>query len=530
MDKKTLTRRTIWLWHVVSYLLLMAAGVLVYHYSGSPYFQEALRWNGEALPPGAETMARILKLLQFAGAALVILLIGSFIGLAAVSRDREPHGVESWYTETHILGAVTSLMLLYLGFSEIRYGYLIREDLDVIAGAVLFTFAWLMLVRFLMCITLSILRGTFRSQMLLWQGIQAVADGLRNTNDKMKSGVRVVMLFWYQLANILFVSGAAAAFIWHRYIIMHVMLIILIAINIRYLIWTAERGRQHKEIFEQVNRMARGNLGTKIDSSGMSGDMKRMAEMINTLDDSLDLAVRERTRSERMRTDMIANVSHDLRTPLTSIISYVDLIRRENVPNPKVNEYLNVLEEKSMRLKSMAEALMEASRAVSGNLKLDMVEIDMVQMIHQVYGEFQDQMEERALTPVLSLVDPPALIRADGKILFRVLDNLFTNVIKYAKPGTQVLIELAETSHSLIFTMKNVSRTNLSLTADELTERFVRGDDSRSTEGSGLGLSIAKSMTERLGGRLDIFPDEELFRVRLVFPLAAPNIPISARG
>ena len=284
------------------------------------------------------------------------------------------------------------------------------------------------------------------------------------------------------------------------------------------------------QILEQVSRMAEGNLGTKIDTSEMSDDVKRMAEMVNTLDDSLDLAVRERTRSERMRTEMIANVSHDLRTPLTSIINYVDLIRRENVPNPRVNEYLNVLEEKSMRLKSMAEALMEASRAVSGNLKLDIVEIDMVQMIHQVYGEFQDQMEERQLTPVLSLVDPPAMIRADGKMLWRVLDNLFTNVLKYAKPGTQVLIELAETAHSLIFTMKNVSRTKLSLTADELTERFVRGDDSRSTEGSGLGLSIAKSMTEHLGGRLDVFPDEELFRVRLVFPLAAPNVPGTGRS
>ena len=529
MDR-LLTRKMIWVWHAVSFFLLMGAGGLVYHYSGSPYFQEAVSMGRHASSVEAAELVKILHMLQFAGLALFLLLAGSFMGLAAACREQAPKGIESWYTETHILGAATSFMLLSLGFNEIRYGYLIHEDLDVIAGAVLFSSAWFIFVRFLLCITLNILRGSFSSQMLVRQGIQAVLDGLRHTNDKTKSGVRVVMLFWYQVSNILFVSGAAAAFIFRRYTAAVILVLILLIINFRYLIWTAKRGRQNKQILEQVSRMAEGHLGTKIDTSEMDGDVRRMAEMVNTLDDSLDLAVRERTRSERMRTEMIANVSHDLRTPLTSIINYVDLIRRENVPNPRVNEYLNVLEEKSMRLKSMAEALMEASRAVSGNLKLDIVEIDMVQMIHQVYGEFQDQMEERQLTPVLSLVDPPAMIRADGKILWRVLDNLFTNVLKYAKPGTQVLIELAETAHSLIFTMKNVSRTNLSLTADELTERFVRGDDSRSTEGSGLGLSIAKSMTEHLGGRLDVFPDEELFRVRLVFPLAAPNVPGTGRS
>lgn len=298
---------------------------------------------------------------------------------------------------------------------------------------------------------------------------------------------------------------------------------VLLGGNIFYLMYQFRLRRQYETVFDRVEALAGGDVGKKLDTGQMYTEVKTIALTVNALDESLEKAVRERTRDERRKTEMIANVSHDLRTPLTSIVNYVELIKREHIENPRVQEYLRVLTDKVQLLVTLTEELIDASRASSGNMKINWERIDMVQIVRQVYGEFQEQMEEKGLTAVIRLVDPPAVILADGQILWRVLDNLFGNLLKYAKTGTRVSIELQETAHSLIYTMKNVSANPIVFTSEELMERFTRGDLSRSTPGSGLGLSIAKSMTEQLHGKFIVISDEEMFRVRLVFPRAEEN-------
>ena len=233
----------------------------------------------------------------------------------------------------------------------------------------------------------------------------------------------------------------------------------------------------------------------------------------------LKTAVTEQVKAERLKTDLITNVSHDLKTPLTSIISYVDLLKRENIENPRVQEYITVLEQKSSRLKNLTEDLVEASKASSGNITLDLIPIHYTEILQQSLGEFEDKLAARSLQVLTTLPQEDVLILADGRQLFRVLENLLNNCCKYALLGSRVYIELQKDEEIATFTMKNISEAPLNVSPEELTERFVRGDVSRSTEGSGLGLSIAKSLTKLMNGKMKIEIDGDLYKVSLSFPL-----------
>ena len=233
----------------------------------------------------------------------------------------------------------------------------------------------------------------------------------------------------------------------------------------------------------------------------------------------LKAAVTEQVKAERLKTDLITNVSHDLKTPLTSIISYVDLLKRENIENPRVQEYITVLEQKSSRLKNLTEDLVEASKASSGNITLDLIPIHYTDILQQSLGEFEDKLAARSLQVLTTLPQEDVLILADGRQLFRVLENLLNNCCKYALLGSRVYIELQKDEEIATFTMKNISEAPLNVSPEELTERFVRGDVSRSTEGSGLGLSIAKSLTKLMNGKMKIEIDGDLYKVSLSFPL-----------
>lgn len=230
-------------------------------------------------------------------------------------------------------------------------------------------------------------------------------------------------------------------------------------------------------------------------------------------------AVNEQVKAERLKADLITNVSHDLKTPLTSIISYVDLLKRENIENERVQNYISVLEQKASRLKNLTEDLVEASKASSGNVSLELHPIDYSEIILQTLGEFQEKLEKRSLTMIPEIPNESILILADGRQLFRVLENLFNNCAKYALLGSRVYITLKKREKDAIFTMKNISDAPLNISPEELTERFVRGDVSRSTEGSGLGLSIAKSLTKLMSGKMKIEIDGDLYKVSLIFPL-----------
>lgn len=242
-----------------------------------------------------------------------------------------------------------------------------------------------------------------------------------------------------------------------------------------------------------------------------------MAENLNNIGNGLQTAVEKSIRDERLKTDLITNVSHDIKTPLTSIINYVDLLKRENFEDPKIKGYLDILEMKAQRLKTLTEDVVEASKVSSGNITLEYTDVDLVEMLNQTIGEFSEKMEARQLTVIASLPKEPAVLHVDGRRMWRVLENVFNNAAKYAMPGTRVYADLKKEEKGIRFSLKNVSEQPLNFSSDELTERFIRGDVSRSTEGSGLGLSIAKSLTEMQGGKFELYLDGDLFKVTIEF-------------
>lgn len=291
----------------------------------------------------------------------------------------------------------------------------------------------------------------------------------------------------------------------------------IFAIDACALIYMLRQAYGKSVLYKGIKAIAEGDLNYKISVKHLKGTQREMAERINSIGEGLEKAVEESLRSERMKTDLITNVSHDIKTPLTSIINYVGLLKQEDFTDEKIRRYIEVLEEKAERLRVLTEDVVEASKVSSGNVKLEFMDINIVEMIQQVSGEFEDKLKERRLTEILNLPDRELMIRADSRHTFRILENLYNNVSKYALEGTRVYGDLKVDGNQIEFSLKNISEEALNITPDELTERFIRGDESRTKEGSGLGLSIAKSLTELQGGSFALHLDGDLFKAVLRF-------------
>lgn len=264
-------------------------------------------------------------------------------------------------------------------------------------------------------------------------------------------------------------------------------------------------------------KIVSGDLENKIDTTYMFGDIKDFADSLNNINLGLQSAIDDKMKSERFKTELITNVSHDIKTPLTSIVNYVDLIKKEECENEKIKEYIDVLDRQSIRLKKLIEDLVEASKASTGNLSVELEKCNLSLLMNQAIGEFYEKLELNNLQVIQSQENQDVYIMADGRRLWRVIDNLLNNICKYAMSGTRVYIDLKRKNGKAIVTFRNISNTPISLSSEELTERFVRGDRSRNTEGSGLGLSIAKSLTELQGGSFAVSADGDLFKVVLSF-------------
>ncbi len=273
-----------------------------------------------------------------------------------------------------------------------------------------------------------------------------------------------------------------------------------------------------KKIGIGIEELVKGNMEYQIPVDKLKGENKELAEKVNDIAKGLHKAVDHAMKSERLKTDLITNVSHDIKTPLTSIINYVDLLKREQFENPKIQDYLEILSEKSMRLKTLTEDVVEASKVSSGNITLEYMDVNFVEMINQTEGELSEKFEQNNLKIVQKLPEESVMIHVDGRRMWRILENIYTNALKYAMPGTRVYSELSVQEDKVIFSLKNISKQQLNFTADELTERFIRGDISRGSEGSGLGLSIAKSLTKMQGGAFQLYLDGDLFKVTIEFP------------
>ena len=275
-----------------------------------------------------------------------------------------------------------------------------------------------------------------------------------------------------------------------------------------------QKTREIMKIQQALELISTGALDTKLDVSEFHGQEKEVAEAVNHIRDGLMESVNESLKNEKLKADLITNVSHDIKTPLTSIVNYVDLLKRENLGNENARNCIRILDEKSQRLKQLTEDLVETSKITSGNVKLDMQKIDMVELLYQTGGEFNERFEARNLTIVTKIPNKSMYIYADGRQLYRSLENLYTNAAKYALENTRVYVELSNNDNKVVFTIKNVSKNELDIVSDgkvDLTERFVRGEKSRTTEGSGLGLSIAKNLTTLMGGKFEINVDGDLF-------------------
>lgn len=277
--------------------------------------------------------------------------------------------------------------------------------------------------------------------------------------------------------------------------------------------------RDLNTIEDGVSEITKGNLDYKCEIKRKRSLLKGLAEGVNHIGDGLKVAVETSVKNERMKTELITNVSHDLKTPLTSIINYVNLLKTEKMPTKEAEHYLEVLEKKSQRLRHLTEDLVEAAKANTGNIELEKMPLAFDELMKQAIGEFEDKFSERDLVIVTSYPEEPVVVMADGRRMFRIIENVLQNVYKYALEGTRVYADLSKEESEVTFTLKNISAAPLNISADELMERFKRGDSARTTEGSGLGLSIAKDLTKLQDGSFDIQLDGDLFKVIITFPV-----------
>jgi len=364
--------------------------------------------------------------------------------------------------------------------------------------------------------------GTLWRNTMLWRIYALLRRYLGTFFAAIVRTLRSIPLLWSTLAVLLALSAVDLLFlawdsrmttisIWTMVRLVEVLLILYMMLDIRTLLQGGEQ-------------MAKGDFSRKIQVSSLLPAVRQHADHLNSIQDGLQTAVEERTKSERLKTELITNVSHDIKTPLTSIVNYVDLLKKTEVTDPTAREYIDVLERQAARLRKLTEDLVEASKAATGNMAVHFTSTNLNVLLAQACGEYEQRLAEKQLQPVLTLLEEPPHILADGQLLWRVMDNLMSNVCKYAMPGTRVYLITEVLQDSAVVTVKNISQYPLDVSGQELTERFVRGDSSRSTEGSGLGLSIAASLTALQKGEFSIVVDGDLFKAQMTFPLEQKEI------
>lgn len=403
---------------------------------------------------------------------------------------------------------IVLLCTFFIGWEAFYYGW----------GRVFFCAALVPLVLLFLCAFAAqckagtVLRSALiaRIARFLWRIVRSLFLGLwriaRNLPLLWKTALVMAGVFFLEMLFVLAGYGSVDGI----FVIMkavELLAALYIALNLR----TLQKGGE---------KLARGDFSSPIDTKYLIGDFKRYGQELNDVQSGLEQAVQEQMKAEHLKTELITNVSHDIKTPLTSIVNYVDLLKKEDIPSPEAREYIAVLDRQSHRLKKLTEDLVEASKASSGVLNVDLQPTDVNVLFSQIEGEYQERLAACQLTLVTQPPAPGTVIRADSRLLSRVMDNLVSNICKYALPSTRVYVVSTLSREAVTISFKNVSRDELNISPDELMERFVRGDASRHTEGSGLGLSIARSLVQLQGGRFDLAIDADLFRADITFPLS----------
>lgn len=403
---------------------------------------------------------------------------------------------------------IVLLCTFFIGWEAFYYGWGL-----VFFCAALVPFVLLFLCTFAaQCKAGTVLRASLiaRIARFLWRIVRSLFLGLwriaRNLPLLWKTALVMAGVFFLEMLFVLAGYGSVDGI----FVIMkavELLAALYIALNLR----TLQKGGE---------KLADGDFSSPIDTRYLIGDFKRYGQELNDVQSGLEQAVQEQMKAEHLKTELITNVSHDIKTPLTSIVNYVDLLKKEDIPSPEAREYIAVLDRQSHRLKKLTEDLVEASKASSGVLNVDLQPTDVNVLFSQIEGEYQERLAACQLTLVTQPPAPGTVIRADSRLLSRVMDNLVSNICKYALPSTRVYVVSTLSREAVTISFKNVSRDELNISPDELMERFVRGDASRHTEGSGLGLSIARSLVQLQGGRFDLAIDADLFRADITFPLS----------
>lgn len=404
---------------------------------------------------------------------------------------------------------IVLLCTFFIGWEAFYYGW----------GRVFFCAALVPLVLLFLCAFAAqckagtVLRSALiaRIARFLWRIVRAVFRALLHTL------VRLPLVWKTALVGLVIADAEFLLYINDFYRVRYGVFLALKLVELLAVLYIAVSLRTLQKGGE---KLARGDFSSPIDTKYLIGDFKRYGQELNDVQSGLEQAVQEQMKAEHLKTELITNVSHDIKTPLTSIVNYVDLLKKEDIPSPEAREYIAVLDRQSHRLKKLTEDLVEASKASSGALNVDLQPTDVNVLFSQIQGEYQERLAACQLTLVTQPPAPGTVIRADSRLLSRVMDNLVSNICKYALPGTRVYVVSTLSREAVTISFKNVSRDELNISPDELMERFVRGDASRHTEGSGLGLSIARSLVQLQGGRFDLAIDADLFRADITFPLS----------
>ncbi len=353
---------------------------------------------------------------------------------------------------------------------------------------------------------------TYKTLRLIGKTIKRIKKGIDTATENIKLTWKILLEIFIYILVMICVFG-----IFEDSTDFAIFLNVCITIYAIYKI--IKRANCFKKIEEQLRKIYEGDNKERLDEECFTKEFTASVRYINDISNGFENAVEEGIKSERLKTELITNVSHDIKTPLTSIINYVDLLKRENIENEKVAEYIEILEAKSLRLKRLTEDLVEASKASSGNVKLNLERLNLGELINQTTGEFQDKFKTRNLELVVTLPEEDIYIEADSRYLYRIIENIFSNVSKYALINSRVYIDMIKKDDKVTIEVKNVSEAKLNISEEELMQRFVRGDKSRFTEGSGLGLSISKSLAELQKGKFEIHIDGDLFKVEIEFQI-----------
>lgn len=442
----------------------------------------------------------------------LVLMIVSFVALMSVAGRRpKKEEIVPWYFHKMPFDILLAIYI-FGSLALAALGGTIEDEVGIGCIAVCSLFLPLFCMSFAVRIkTKTLIRNTliFKILMLLWKGIKAVGRFLMTVIKNMRLLWKVILVF----VGLMFFWGITIAM--HSWRFEAVLLFLAPFTVLPALIMIT---LQINKLKKGAQELSEGHFDHVIDTKMMLPEIKKHAVNLNSMAAAQKIAVEEKLKSERMKTELITNVSHDIKTPLTSIINYADLISKEENNSEKTKEYSEVLVRQSKRLKTLLEDLVEASKASTGNLEVDLQPCDAQVFISQCAGEYEEKFGQYDLTLITSVPEEPVRIMADGRRMQRVFDNLLNNACKYSMPGTRVYVDLKETDKEAVFTFKNTSKEQLNMTEDELMERFTRGDSSRNTEGSGLGLSIAGNLAELQNGKLRLTTDGDLFKATLSFP------------